>query len=105
MGFHGNHALSHSPNRFILGTFFHIQDIPGNNLAPMKNCPGGCKVGPNRSRGTCKTATKFIVFILKYVNSFCRFAISFLLCVLLIHAHAEDSNNLMATHASHCEYI
>ena len=22
------------------GTFFRVQGVPGNNLAPMKNCPG-----------------------------------------------------------------
>ena len=34
------HAFLHSPNRFILGDFFRIQGTPGNNLAPMKKCPG-----------------------------------------------------------------
>ena len=24
----------------FLGTFFSIQGVPGNNLAPMKDCPG-----------------------------------------------------------------
>ena len=40
-GCHGNHAFSHSPNRFIFEEhFFSIQGVPGNNLAPMKDCPG-----------------------------------------------------------------
>ena len=50
MGCHGNHAFSESPNsspnRFILGErFFRIKGVPGNNLAPMKNCPEGHKEG------------------------------------------------------------
>ena len=41
MGCHGNHAFSQSPNWFIFnGTFFSIQGVPGNNLAPMKDCSG-----------------------------------------------------------------
>ena len=40
-GCHGNRAFSHSPNRFIFGeTFFRIEGILGNSVAPMKNCPG-----------------------------------------------------------------
>ena len=45
MGRHGNHAFSHSPYQFFLG---HLRflfrgggGVPMNNLAPMKNCPGG----------------------------------------------------------------
>ena len=43
MGCHGNHAFSHSPNEFMFRTFFRIQGVPGNNLASMKNCPGGAR--------------------------------------------------------------
>ena len=25
---------------YFWGIFFRIQGVPGNNLAPMKNCPG-----------------------------------------------------------------
>ena len=39
MGCHGNHAFSHSPNEFIFENIF----FPGNNLASMKNCPGGAR--------------------------------------------------------------
>ena len=28
-----------------------ISGVPMNDLAPMKNCPGGCKVGQISSRG------------------------------------------------------
>ena len=28
-----------------------VYGVPMNNLAPMKNCPGGCKVGQISSRG------------------------------------------------------
>ena len=30
---------------------FCISGVPMNDLAPMKNCPGGCKVGQISSRG------------------------------------------------------
>ena len=30
-----------------------ISGVPVNDLAPMKNCPGGCKVGQISSRGIC----------------------------------------------------
>ena len=37
MGFHGNHAFSHSPNELFLKTHsFRIQGVPINNLAFMK---------------------------------------------------------------------
>ena len=42
-GCHGNHAFSYSPNRFIYGDFFRIQGVPGNNLAPIQNCPWGAR--------------------------------------------------------------
>ena len=39
MGCHRNHLISHSPNQnFLEDTFV---SHPGDNLAPMKNCPGG----------------------------------------------------------------
>ena len=42
MGWHRNHAISHSPNQIFFRTpSFPIQGVPMNNLAPMKNCPGG----------------------------------------------------------------
>ena len=58
-GCHGNNAFSHiSPNRFTFKEhFFRIKGVPGNNLAPMKNCPWGCKVGLIRYR--CKTNTGY----------------------------------------------
>ena len=31
--------------------FFCISGVPMNDLAPMKNCPRGCKVGQISSRG------------------------------------------------------
>ena len=31
-----------------------ISGVPMNDLAPMKNCPGGCKVGQISSRGIIK---------------------------------------------------
>ena len=41
-GCHGNHVFSHSPYQFIFRTtLFCIYGVPINNLAPMKNCPGG----------------------------------------------------------------
>ena len=30
---------------FLGNIFFRIKGVPENNLAPMKNCPWGCKVG------------------------------------------------------------
>ena len=30
--------------KFFFFFFFHL-GVPVNNLAPMRNCPGGCKVG------------------------------------------------------------
>ena len=41
-GCHENHACSHSKYqiRFWI-TLFRIQRLPMNNLAPMRNCPGG----------------------------------------------------------------
>ena len=41
MGCHGNHAFSQSPYQNFFRTPFRIQGVPMNNLAPMKNCPGG----------------------------------------------------------------
>ena len=45
-GSHGNHAFFHSVNKFFFkDIFFCISGAPVlNDLAPMKNCPGGCKV-------------------------------------------------------------
>ena len=31
-----------------------ISGVPMNDLAPMKNCPGGCKVGQISSRGNSR---------------------------------------------------
>ena len=45
-GCHSNYAFSHSPNELLFRNIFLIQGGggAGNNLAPMKNCQGGCKV-------------------------------------------------------------
>ena len=41
-GCHGNHACFHSAIEFIFeDDFFCISGVPGNDLATMKNCPGG----------------------------------------------------------------
>ena len=37
----------------FMGTFFRIQEVPGNNLGPIQNCPWDAKVGQIRSRGNC----------------------------------------------------
>ena len=37
---------------FLGNIYFLIQGIQENNLPLMKNCPGWCKVGRIRSRGT-----------------------------------------------------
>ena len=37
-----------------------ISGVPMNDLAPMKNCPGGCKVGQISSRGTWGQEKKFL---------------------------------------------
>ena len=48
MGCHRNPAISHSPNQFFFRTpSFPIQGVQMNNLAPMKNCPGGRGVQGN----------------------------------------------------------
>ena len=39
-GCHGNHAFSHSPNRFNFEKHFYAFRGTGNNLSPMRNCPG-----------------------------------------------------------------
>ena len=39
-----------NPNLFRT-TLFCIQGVPMNNLAPIRNCPGGCKVTLIGSRG------------------------------------------------------
>ena len=40
MGCHGNHAFTHSRNKFFLEVkLFCIQWVPKNRLAPMKHCP------------------------------------------------------------------
>ena len=59
-GCHGNHAFFHSAIEFIFeDKFFCISGVPMNDLAPMKNCPGGCKVGQISSRGKrLKTASQ-----------------------------------------------
>ena len=45
-GCHGNGKISCSPNEFFLEDFFFaFRRVPVNNLAPVRNCPGGCKVG------------------------------------------------------------
>ena len=42
----------HSAIEFIFeDKFFCISGVQMNDLAPMKNCPGGCKVGQISSRG------------------------------------------------------
>ena len=45
MGCHGNHAFSHRPYQtfFLRTTLFRIQEVPINNLAPMRNRPGGAR--------------------------------------------------------------
>ena len=47
-----------------------ISGVPMNDLAPMKNCPGGCKVGHISSRGTglCNRKTRFNGHILGFSN-------------------------------------
>ena len=41
MGCHGNHAFSHSQNKFLLKDKNKLNSgVQMNNLAPMKNCPG-----------------------------------------------------------------
>ena len=42
MGCHGNHAFTQSPNWFIYGDIC-IQGVPGDNLAPIQNCPWGAR--------------------------------------------------------------
>ena len=51
MGCHENHAFSHSPYQFFRTPSFRIQWAPRNILAPMKSCPGGCKVTEIGCRG------------------------------------------------------
>ena len=52
---HGNRAIFRVQMSLSLGTevfFFCISDVPINDLAPMKNCLGGCKVGQISSHCT-----------------------------------------------------
>ena len=54
MDCHGNHAFSHGKNK----CFRKIVSQTGgggqmNNMAHMRNCPEGCMVDQNRSRGNC----------------------------------------------------
>ena len=49
----GNRAFFHVHLSLSLGTkAFGISGVPINDLAPMKNCLGGCKEGQIRSRCT-----------------------------------------------------
>ena len=51
-GCHGNHAFFIVQLSLSLRTkILCISGVPMNDLAPMKNCPGGCKVGQISSRG------------------------------------------------------
>ena len=51
-GCHGNCAFFHSAIEFIFGNKKNlcISWVPINDLAPMKNCLEGCKVGQISSR-------------------------------------------------------
>ena len=43
-GYHGNHAFFHSSIEFIFEEkILCISGVPMNDLAPMKNCPGGAR--------------------------------------------------------------
>ena len=64
IGCHGNHAFSHSPNMFIFRTFFHIQGVLGNNLASMKNCPGGAR-RVRLDTGPVQRHTEYIEFAVR----------------------------------------
>ena len=45
MGCHGNNKLSYDPNGgFLEDSFFSHLVARVNNLAPMRNCPGECKL-------------------------------------------------------------
>ena len=49
---HKNHACVHSATEFIFeDKILCISGVPVNDFAPMKNCPGGCKIGRISSRG------------------------------------------------------
>ena len=46
----------HCANEFMFeDNFFCISGVLINDLAPMKNCPGRCKVGQISSRGIAST--------------------------------------------------
>ena len=52
-GCHGNHAIFHSVIEYSFeDKILCISVVPINDLAPMKNCPRGCKVGQISSRCT-----------------------------------------------------
>ena len=55
-GCHGNHAFVFIVQKSLsLRTKnLYISGVPMNDLAPMKNCPWGCKVGQISSRGIRK---------------------------------------------------
>ena len=51
-GCHGNHVFFIVQLSLSLRTkILCISGVLINDLTPMKNCPGGCKVGQIRSRG------------------------------------------------------
>ena len=53
-GCHRNHAFFMVQKSLSLRTsVLCISGVPMKYFAPMKNCPGGCKVGQIRSRGKC----------------------------------------------------
>ena len=57
-GCHGNHAFLHGPKEFTFkDKNLCISGVPVNDLTPMKNCPGGCKVGQISSRGIIEVLT------------------------------------------------
>ena len=53
---------------FLRTPSFPIQGVPMNNLAPMKNCPGGMQGNLNRMPGYCMISKFFIV--ISAFNSF-----------------------------------
>ena len=63
-----------APTGLFLGTFFSHSGVPGNNLAPMINCPWGAgwvKIGPGvieistNFKKDCKCKMGFIVSLLR----------------------------------------
>ena len=66
-----------------------------NDLAPMKDCPGGlCKVGQISSRGIIKSRWHGMTLHLKNINVFCSY-VQIKTVTFIFATHLIQNNGLM----------